>query len=59
MYCTGEGFGIQLTHDPVWHSEDEGISGRSRDVTGLDVSNRQGLPDITWPTVDMVTEHGY
>ncbi len=40
-FLVGARLGVQPTHDPVRHGEDEGIPGRSRNVAGSDVQNCQ------------------
>ena len=54
----GAWYGVQPTHDPLGHCQDEGLPGGPRDAARLDVSHRQGLPELPGPAAHMAAEHG-
>lgn len=57
-YVLGEGFSIQPPYDSVRHSKDEGVSRRSRNAIGLNVSNRERIPKLTGPKAYLASQHG-
>lgn len=56
--CVGERPCVQLAHDPVRHSQDEGVPGGPRDVAGSHVSYRQGVSELTGPAPHLARQHG-
>ncbi len=50
--------GVQPSHDPVGHREDEGVPGRSRDASGSDVQDCQGIPELARSQTHLAPEHG-
>ena len=55
---SGARLGLQPAHDPVRHSEDEGVQRWPRDAHGPDVPDCQRLPDLPRPEAHLVGKHG-
>ena len=57
--CVGAGPGLQSSHDPVGHSQDEGVPGRSGDDHGSHVPDRQGIPELSGSTAHVAPDDGW
>ena len=55
----GPGPGLQSSHDPVGHSQDEGVPGRSGDDHGSHVPDRQGIPELSGSTAHVAPDDGW